>query len=101
MAVNGYIDENGVFVNKFGITDPETLHEVEYQITARQARDWAERKPHTDIGFGLTRLQTIHAHLMGEIYAWAGKIRTVPSRKRGSFASVTEFANPNGANTKI
>lgn len=94
MTQNSYIGENGVFLNLFEITDATELHKIEYEITLRKAREWGEREIGRDLGFGLNRLKAIHEFLLGDIYGWAGKIRTVPSRKRGPSGSITQFTDP-------
>lgn len=75
-----YSDENGVFFNKLGITDEKALAGAEYQITARKAAAWPLQECKTP--FNLRRLKETHQFLFEDVYDWAGKVRTVPSKKR-------------------
>lgn len=75
-----YHDEQGVLLNKLGITDAQELSEIEYFITAARAESW-ERTPHPELKFDLERQNAIHKHLFESLYDWAGKTRTTPLSK--------------------
>lgn len=63
-----------VLVNNFGIKDRKELSEIERAITgARIAEIGIHPIPG---GFDLDHLRAIHKALFGDIYPWAGKIRT-------------------------
>lgn len=93
--VNSYTDENGVYRNRFGITDASRLRLVEYRITStRMLEMCAEYAPDSVRSFDLAHLQAIHQHVFQDVYEWAGKIRTKPSSKRAPNGMVTVFAAP-------
>lgn len=76
-----------VLRNRFGIRDRQELSRVEAEVVrARSAelREHLEQPP-----FDLERLQAIHGHLFGDVYEWAGRLRTVRIDKQG-----VPFANP-------
>lgn len=79
---NPYLNQEGVLINKLGITDRDTLKQVEYDITSQKQREILDGSALQNIkGFGFERQQAIHKHLFEDIYEWAGKPRTVPYRK--------------------
>jgi len=95
LSDSSYSSEDGVFKNKFGITDGNKLLEVEYQITAQRAGDLDLNPDLIQASkFDLPKLQSIHKHLFNEIYEWAGKIRTVPSSKRAENGFISRFSEP-------
>ena len=57
--------------NKLGLTDQATLRLVEYAITRKRLAD-APPFPLTSDG-----LKATHKHLFGDIFPWAGQVRTV------------------------
>jgi cell filamentation protein len=83
-----YGDGSKVLANKAGITDSEALQAHEYRVSAARtplALRYAARA---------TRINEktwceVHRLLLGEIYGWAGKFRTV-----GLSKGKTEFAPP-------
>ena len=72
-----YANSEGVLHNKLGITDRATLARVEYDYAALREQSM----PQLGKTFDLGRLQAIHKHLFDDVYAWAGKLRTVPLSK--------------------
>lgn len=71
-------------VNKFDIKDEEKLAEVEAQITFAKAV-MLEASP-IQGKFDFEHYKKIHEFLLGDIYDWAGQIRTVNiSKKRTNF----------------
>jgi cell filamentation protein len=72
-----------VLRNKFNIRDAVELSEREANITAVAAAELAARPVHGD--FDLPHLQAIHARLFGDIYPWAGQLRTVAIAKGSLF----------------
>ncbi len=84
---DAYIDpETGVLKNKLGLTTDTSLEEAEASVAFLRA---LELEQHPIKGnFDLTHLQAIHKKLFGDIYEWAGQIRTVDISKGN-----TRFAN--------
>jgi cell filamentation protein len=74
-----------VLRNKLVITDVESLHQAEARITTIEI-GILEIAPLPG-EFNLAHLQNIHAAVFGNIYDWAGRLRTVEIRK-----DATEFA---------
>ena len=75
-----YVDPaTGVLKNRLGITDTATLETTEAQFVAARARELT----HQPIpgAFDLSHLQAIHRHLFGDLYEWAGHLRTVDLTK--------------------
>lgn len=95
MASSNYVDENGVFRNKLGISDPAELKAAEYSLTSRRMVELDAGRATLPVeGYGLARLQAIHGHLFQDVYAWAGQTRTVPSSKRAENSMVSVFEQP-------
>ena len=69
----------GVLKNRLGISDAPTLEQTEAQFVAERARELT----HQPIpgAFDLPHLQAIHRHLFGDLYDWAGQLRTVDLTK--------------------
>ena len=93
---NQYIEGNGVFKNKLGLTDGKQLKAIEYAFTERNSKllltGLVDFKV---VSYGLDRLSSIHKFLFQDLYEWAGKPRTVPSSKRASNGTITWFAESN------
>ncbi len=76
--------------NKLGITDPVQLARTEEKISKARALELFEKNllEHFEVGT-FKGLAQIHQYLFSEIYAFAGKVRTVNIAKGGfRFASV-------------
>lgn len=80
-----YPDGSGVLRNKFGLRDPKALREAEYQETNDRTRD-APDFPPTRAGY-----QALHKHLFGEVFDWAGELRTVDMVKEGTRFATARF----------
>ncbi len=78
-----YSTPNGVLRNKLGITDHQLLAAAEADITRARLVMLAERP--LPGAYDLGHLQAFHATLFGDIYAWAGELRTVNIAKRTPF----------------
>ncbi|MBR5940187.1 MAG: Fic family protein [Neisseriaceae bacterium] len=91
---NPYFDnEKQVFFNKVGIENQEELEEWEYKQTGIKSNEILENPQLIKTqSFNLDRQKEIHAHLLGDIYEWAGKIRTLPQRKLNSQREMCIFA---------
>lgn len=87
---NGYLDYNHVdtdvgmpiMANKLGATTYKELRYVEDAFAGAHMAVLAEKGlPAT---YDLDGLCSIHRELFGEVYEWAGELRTVPLQKGGS-----------------
>lgn len=77
-----YIDPNtGVLKNRLGIADTETLKRTESDIAATKSYELLQNP--IKGRFDLEHLQAIHRHLFGEVYEWAGELRTIDIHKGG------------------
>jgi cell filamentation protein len=79
-----YLDlDHGVLRNLLGITDPEALARAESDYTAVRLA----HLQHTDLpgGYDLDHLQEFHEVLFGDVYDWAGELRTVAIGKGAAF----------------
>ena len=73
-----YADAPGVLKKKFGIKDAAKLDAVERVHVVQRIKQGAPGGK-----FDLDHLKAIHKHLFQDVYAWAGKIRTVELAKGG------------------
>ncbi|KZL29763.1 hypothetical protein A3852_29705 [Rhodococcus qingshengii] len=64
-----------VLRNRLGYTDPHTLAQAEALIAATRMAELAANP--IDGHFDFAHLQAIHRHLLGDLYEWAGEIRTI------------------------
>jgi cell filamentation protein len=79
-----YFDSRcGVLRNRLGITDPGELAEAEANFTS--VRIFQLRRHPPPGRYDLPHLQTFHRHIFGDIYDWAGELRTVTIIKGGLF----------------
>ncbi|WP_447987930.1 Fic/DOC family protein [Achromobacter spanius] len=90
-----YVDpDTGVLRNRFGISDQSELDRVEATFAAVRSYELAVSPVRGE--FDLAHLQQIHQRLFGDVYDWAGKIRTVDiSKGTTRFASheqITSYA---------
>ncbi|MGA8027776.1 MAG: Fic family protein [Bryobacteraceae bacterium] len=77
-----YIDpESGVLKNRLGITDEALLETTEADFVAERSRELFETP--LKGRFDLAHLEAIHRHLFGDVYEWAGQLRTVDISKGG------------------
>lgn len=80
-----YPDGSGVLRNKLGLRDPKVLEAEEYRITKDRAID-APTFPPTQVEY-----QALHRYLLGDIYEWAGELRSVDLSKGGSRFATARF----------
>ncbi|MFE9923151.1 Fic/DOC family protein [Streptomyces sp. NPDC005774] len=78
-----YTLPNGVLRNKLGITDPRLLAAAEADITRARLVMLAERP--LPGAYDLGHHQAFHAAIFGNLYSWAGELRTVNIAKRTPF----------------
>lgn len=90
-AHDPYVDQkSGVLKNRLGIVDDAILQRVEASLTFLRSYEVA-RTP-VQGAFDLAHLQAIHKRLFGDIYDWAGQIRTVDISKGNTrFASFQQI----------
>ena len=69
----------GVLKNRLGITDAATLETTEAQFVAQRSHELVQDP--LPGAFDLHHLQAIHRHLFGDLYEWAGHLRTVDLTK--------------------
>ena len=77
-----FTGHDDVLENKLGIDDPELLRKAESDIVFVRLVEFS-RKP-IQGAFDFAHLKAIHKHLFSDIYAVAGKVRTVDLAKNGS-----------------
>ena len=78
--------ETGILRNRLGIADESELEKAEAAFVAWRSYELSQ-KPIAGC-FDLAHLQAIHRHLFGDVYDWAGEIRTIDLSKGNSY-----FAN--------
>lgn len=90
-AHDPYVDQkSGVLKNRLGIADDAILQRVEASLTFLRSYEVA-RTPVQGV-FDLAHLQAIHKRLFGDLYDWAGQIRTVDISKGNTrFASFQQI----------
>lgn len=81
--------DSDVLKNKLGIQDGEQLSEAEYDITELRMQQLLADPNLITAATPVERIQQIHAHLFGDVYDWAGELRTFSLRKNDSV-----FADP-------
>jgi len=91
-----YVDPlTGVLRNRLGIADADELRAAEADVSAAALFE-LEASSHIGEGhFDFGHLRALHVHIFGEIYAWAGKPRTVDIAKGAWFClarNIDEFA---------
>jgi cell filamentation protein len=79
---DSYIDPaSGVLKNRLGITEAALLEQIEAAFVAARSYELA-RQP-LQGHFDLAHLQAIHRYLFGDVYEWAGELRSIDIRKGG------------------
>lgn len=74
--------ESKVLKNKLGVQSNAQLSELEPDSALFRLRD-LEKKPVEGI-FDFKHLKEIHRRIFGDVYEWAGKLRTIDMSKDGS-----------------
>lgn len=75
-------ENTSVLINKFGLKNQEQLNQMERNITAVLITKALEEIPFKNIDFKFYR--ELHKYIFGDIYEWAGNIRTVEISKKGT-----------------
>jgi cell filamentation protein len=77
-----YLDPaSGVLKNRFGITDAATLEQTEADLVAARSKELSQTP--LKGRFDLAHMQAIHRYLFGDVYEWAGQLRTIDISKGG------------------
>lgn len=84
MTADPYTDPaTGVLINKLGLTTTTELHQAERDLTGLAILRLDAQPTHRT--YDLVHLRSIHKVLFGDIYPWAGEIRTVGIAKGDPF----------------
>jgi len=87
---------SSVLKNRLGLRDQEQLNAFEAMITAQRGE---EPLPRGRLGFAHYR--AIHRHLFQDVFAWAGKLRTVRIAKGDSMFCYPEHIDAEGTSPSI
>lgn len=81
---------SAVLINLLDIRDADRLAEAENMATAVRAAEWLNKPLCNSYDFG--HYKRIHAYLFGDLYTWAGQVRTVDiAKKTTRFCHVDEI----------
>jgi cell filamentation protein len=84
VTIDPYLDPAaGVLRNRLDISDEATLRVVEADITAAIMLRLSEQA--LPGAYDLTHLRSFHREIFGDVYPWAGEIRTVAIAKTDLF----------------
>jgi cell filamentation protein len=84
VTVDPYLDpQTGVLRNNLGIGDPQQLREAEAGLTLAAIQDLGTR--FLPGGYDLPHLQAFHKEIFGDLYPWAGQLRTVTIARTDPF----------------
>jgi cell filamentation protein len=88
-----YLDaSSGVLKNRLGITNATALEQTEAALVATRSYELSQTPIKGQ--FDLAHLQAIHRYLFGDLYEWAGQLRTIDIGKEGAlFAHHTHITN--------
>jgi hypothetical protein len=79
-----YVDPaTGVLINLLGSTDAAALARSEAQYVALGLHE-VDQRPQPD-AYDVAHLQAFHRHLFGDVYPWAGDVRTLNIARTVSF----------------
>jgi cell filamentation protein len=79
-----YVDAAGVLRNLLGLTDAAALEQAEADISFARAVELEMGALTGD--YDLDHLCAVHRHLFGDVYDWAGELRTVDIARTQYFA---------------
>lgn len=89
MSTDPYTYDNGTLRNRFGITNAEDLTAVEADLSLQRI---AEIETAGLPGaFDLAHLRLVHRRIFGDLYEWAGELRTVDISKGSSLFCLARF----------
>jgi cell filamentation protein, protein adenylyltransferase len=87
-----YLDPaSGVLRNLLGITDPGELARAEAALSASRLIDLERRR--LPGGYDLEHLRAFHRYILGDVYDWAGELRTVTIAKGSLFCLPQHLAS--------
>lgn len=86
-----YLLSNGVLRNRLAITDTELLAEAEADITRARLIQLTEQRLAGEYDFA--HLQAFHKVIFGDIYDWAGQLRTVEISKNTPFCPLANLVS--------
>lgn len=90
-----YLDlDAGVLRNRLGITDPAALSRAEAELTALRLVEL--RRAPLSGAYDLAHLQAFHRFIFGDVYDWAGQLRTV-SIGKGHLFCLPQHIEPSAA----
>ena len=82
-GVDHYLDAaSGVLKNRLGIADAAALDQAEAALVATRSYELSQAP--LKGSFDLPHLQAIHHYLFGDVYEWAGQLRTIDISKGGN-----------------
>jgi cell filamentation protein len=85
-----YLDPaSGVLRNVLGITDAQELSQVEAALTASRLVDLERHR--LPGRYDLTHLRAFHRYIFGDVYDWAGQLRTVSIAKGGEVFCLPQY----------
>jgi cell filamentation protein len=77
-----YVDrESGILKNRLRITDQAKLEQAEAALVSTRSYELSQVP--LEGRFDLAHLQGIHRYLFGDVYEWAGQLRTIDISKGG------------------
>jgi cell filamentation protein len=82
-VIDPYVQPNGVLRNRFGIEDAATLADAEADIVQLRIISLSWRRASGE--YDLAHLRGFHRYLFGDVYDWAGELRTVDIAKSNMF----------------
>ena len=83
-------ENSTVLVNKFDIRDEAQLNAVERSITSGLIAKAMMEIPFENVDFEFYK--KLHSYVFGDIYEWAGSVRSIDMSKKGTnFCSVTKI----------
>lgn len=89
MSADPYTYDNGTLRNRLGITDADELAVLEADLTATRITEIETSG--LPGGFDLAHLRSIHRLVFGDLYSWAGELRTVDISKGSSLFCLARF----------
>jgi cell filamentation protein len=75
--------------NRPGLLDPDVLQAFELEMSSLRAAE-----PLPTGRFGPAHYRRVHWHLFRDVYAWAGRYRTVRTAKDGNWFCFPEYIGP-------
>lgn len=82
-SVDGCYPGTTVLINKLGLTRQEALDEAESVAVSLRSAE-IESEPTDDAPFTFDFYCNLHKRLFGDLYEWAGELRTIDFSKKGT-----------------